>query len=212
MGFGPWAEACAYTLRVTGWDQTGQETVVTSTLMVEPLSYGTDYITIAPELGALLAPDVRLKESEQLQQIFAGISPQALWEGAFVMPVQNVITSPFGRARSYNQATPSSFHAGVDVRGAIGAPIQAAARGRVALAKKLEVRGNTVVLDHGLGVYTLYGHMNEIDVRPGQLVEQGEIIGAVGETGLVTGPHLHWEVRVQGEAVDPLEWTERMFP
>lgn len=211
-GFGPWAEARAYALQVTGWDQAGQEAVVTSTLFVQALDYGTDYITISPALSPLLAPDVRQQETEYLHQVFAGVSPKALWDGAFILPVNNVITSPFGRARSYNQAPPSGFHAGTDFRGATGVPVAAAAAGRVALAKKLEVRGNAVVLDHGLGVYTLYGHMSEISVRPGQMVERGEVIGAVGQTGLVTGPHLHWEVRVQGQAVDPLEWTERTFP
>jgi len=69
-----------------------------------------------------------------------------------------------------------------------------------------------VVIDHGMGVHTLYAHMNTIAVAPDQLVERGEIIGTVGSTGLVTGPHLHWELRVGGEAVNPLEWTERSFP
>src|SRR5690606_32787201 len=96
--------------------------------------------------------------------------------------------------------------------GDIGDEILAAAAGRVVLAEKLTVRGNTVFLDHGAGVVTGYFHMSEIAVQPGQFVEPGELLGKVGATGLVTGPHLHWEVRVNGLWVDPTPWLERTFP
>lgn len=213
VGLGPWREARRYTLQVLGWEQASQQAAsISATLEVEPVAYGTDYITIAPSLSDLLEPEKREDENALLRQILDGVFPEPMWEGPFIMPVDNIITSPFGRARSYNEQPATSFHAGVDVRGSVGTPVMAAARGRVALAKSLVVRGNTVVLDHGLGVYTLYAHLNSLAVRPGQMVEQGDIIGQVGATGLVTGPHLHWEVRVRGEAVNPLEWTERAFP
>jgi murein DD-endopeptidase MepM/ murein hydrolase activator NlpD len=93
-----------------------------------------------------------------------------------------------------------------------GAPIYAPAAGIVVMAEPLEVRGNVVILDHGLGVFTGFWHLSRIDVTPGQTVERGAVVGLVGNTGLSTGPHLHWEMRVRGVPVDPLQWTQREFP
>jgi murein DD-endopeptidase MepM/ murein hydrolase activator NlpD len=88
----------------------------------------------------------------------------------------------------------------------------APAPGRVVLAEMLKVRGNTTIIDHGWGIFTAYLHQSEIQVSVGDRVETGQIIGLVGGTGRVTGPHLHWEVWVGGVPVDPIEWTERAFP
>jgi murein DD-endopeptidase MepM/ murein hydrolase activator NlpD len=82
----------------------------------------------------------------------------------------------------------------------------------VALAEPLQVRGNVVILDHGLGVYSGFWHLSQIDVAAGQTVGEGEVVGLVGNTGLSTGPHLHWEMRVLDVPVDPVQWTQQAFP
>jgi murein DD-endopeptidase MepM/ murein hydrolase activator NlpD len=106
----------------------------------------------------------------------------------------------------------TSYHTGHDYGADAGTPILAPNAGTVALAEPLQVRGNVVILDHGLGVFSAFWHLSRIDVEAGQIVSQGEVVGLVGNTGLSTGPHLHWEMRVLGVPVDPVQWTKRTFP
>jgi murein DD-endopeptidase MepM/ murein hydrolase activator NlpD len=95
-------------------------------------------------------------------------------------------------------------HRGVDLRGATGTPVRAPARGVVVLAEPLYFSGSTVILDHGLGVFSMLAHLSRLDVKPGSLVLRGDLVGAVGATGRVTGPHLHWTLRIGTASVDPL--------
>jgi len=114
--------------------------------------------------------------------------------------------------RSYNGGPFGSHHGGIDLAIEEGVPVAAANRGRVVVAEPLKVRGNVAILDHGLGVYSAYYHLSATRVEKGQMVEKGQIVGLVGNTGLSTGAHLHWEMRVTGATVDPLEWTRRTIP
>jgi len=212
VGFGPYTEVGPRFLQVAAIDRYKQQARVSAVIQVQYVPFGVDYLTIAPELQALLDPELRRQEAERVDKVLSGLTPLPLWQGPFIMPVQNALTSPYGVGRSYNGQPVSSFHGGVDIEGAVGTPILAANRGRVVWAEKTEVRGNLVILDHGLGVYTVYAHLSEFGVKTGQTVKQGEIIGKVGSTGLVTGPHLHWEVIVGGVPVNPLEWTQRTIP
>jgi murein DD-endopeptidase MepM/ murein hydrolase activator NlpD len=121
-------------------------------------------------------------------------------------------TAPFGQRRSYSGGPVSSYHSGHDYGADEGVPIYAPITGTVALAEPLQVRGHAVIIDHGLGVFTGFWHLSQIDVSAGQIVGKGELVGLVGNTGLSTGPHLHWEMRVGNVPVDPLQWTARTFP
>ena len=103
-------------------------------------------------------------------------------------------------------------HEGIDFAVDAGTPIYSDARGRVVFAGLTQVRGNMVVVDHGLGVFTAYYHQSQMAVQPGQMVEAGDLIGRVGTTGLSTGNHLHWSLFVHGDYVDPMEWTRRVLP
>ncbi len=103
-------------------------------------------------------------------------------------------------------------HEGTDFGAPAGSPIYAPARGRVVFAGLTQVRGNMTVIDHGVGVFSAYYHQSEINVQVGQMVEPGTLIGKVGSTGLSTGPHLHWSMWINGEYVDPMEWTRRLVP
>ena len=138
------------------------------------------------------------------------VTRERLWHGPWRTPMTTtLLSSPFGTHRNYNDGTYNGFHNGVDFRARPGTPIHAPARGRVALAETQKVFGNTVWIDHGWGVYSGYAHLDHWTVEVGRVVEPGDVIGAVGATGAVTGPHLHWEVRVLGVATAPLGWTLR---
>jgi murein DD-endopeptidase MepM/ murein hydrolase activator NlpD len=191
----------------------GSESVAAVPVLVMAGPYPTEDIQLAPGREDLLAPDLTQAEQARLSEVFSAVSPRPLWEGLFGLPLTSIrVTSPFGGRRSYNEGPVSGFHAGLDLGGASGTPIYAPAAGRVVLAEKLIVRGNAVVLDHGLGVFTGYWHQSQSVVQVGQMVQRGDIIGYVGDTGLVSGPHLHWEMRVGGIAVDPMQWTQMAIP
>jgi murein DD-endopeptidase MepM/ murein hydrolase activator NlpD len=191
----------------------GSESVAAVPVPVIAGPYPTEDIELAPGREDLLAPDLTQPEQARLNEVFSAVSPRPLWEGLFGLPLTSIrITSPFGGRRSYNEGPVSGFHAGLDLGATTGTPIYAPAAGRVVLAEKLTVRGNAVVIDHGLGVFTGYWHQSQSVVQVGQTVQRGDIIGYVGDTGLVTGPHLHWEMRVGGIAVDPIQWTQVAIP
>jgi murein DD-endopeptidase MepM/ murein hydrolase activator NlpD len=117
-------------------------------------------------------------------------------------------SSPYGSRRTYEPNPAVSAHEGQDFSAPAGTPVLAPAAGLVVLAEPLFVRGNAIVLDHGTGVFTGYWHMQDIAVQEGDRVEPGQLLGRVGSTGLSTGAHLHWELRVNGVAVDPMQWVE----
>jgi len=165
----------------------------------ERLQVGKEFVEPSPE---------QLKraneERQKLRDIFDTVTPERLWGGPFRIPLDGVTTgSNFGKRRILN-GNPGSPHGGMDLPGSTGTPVHAAQSGRVALAEELFFAGNTVVLDHGLGIYTLYGHLSEIDVKAGDTLEAGARLGKVGATGRVTGPHLHWGLTVERARVNPL--------
>lgn len=142
------------------------------------------------------------RESRQMEKVLASPNAQRLWRGSWAKPTPGVETSPFGTRRTYNDKK-KSRHLGLDLNGATGDPIVASNRGRVALASDRFYSGGTVVLDHGEGLFSMYFHMSRIDVKVGDVVEKGQGLGAVGASGQVTGPHLHFSVKAAGLYVDP---------
>jgi len=142
------------------------------------------------------------REAELVAWVYAIITPRWLGDGAFIQPNEGKVFPNFGQRRIYNDA-PRSTHAGVDIAAPQGDPIRAANAGKVVLASHLYLSGNAVIIDHGLGVFSFYGHMSKLLVKRGQAVGKGDIIGKCGTTGRSTGPHLHWAVRVFDSRVDP---------
>lgn len=142
------------------------------------------------------------REARALDRALAGASAQRLWRGSFAKPTAGIETSPFGTKRTYNDKK-KSRHLGLDLDGKIGDAIVASNRGRIALATERFYSGGTVVVDHGEGLFTMYFHMSRIDVKAGDVVEKGQGLGAIGATGQVTGPHLHFSVRFGGLYQDP---------
>ena len=142
------------------------------------------------------------REAELTKAVYNIYSPEWEAEGKFIVPVQGQIFPNFGERRFFNNK-PRSQHSGVDIASPMGMPVKASNSGRVVLASHLYFAGNTVIIDHGLGVFSVYCHFSEITVKMGQKVEKGDIIGKIGSTGRVTGPHLHWSIRIRGSRVDP---------
>ena len=157
-------------------------------------------------------------ENQKILAVVTPINPQRYWQEPFRIPVdenQNGITAWFGDRRSYNDGAYSSFHSGVDY-GIYSAEkpfdIYAPAPGVVVFSEKLTVRGNATIIDHGQGIYSGFWHQEEVYVSVGDLVTAGQLIGKIGSTGRVTGPHLHWELWVNGVQVDPLDWLDVPIP
>lgn len=143
------------------------------------------------------------EEAHTTRKIFATASGTRLWSGPFVAPVSGPPNSSFGK-RSILNGQLRSPHSGTDFSGATGTPVKAPNSGRVVLVRNLYYSGNTVILDHGLGLYSYFAHLSKALVDEGQMLEQGDILGGIGATGRVTGPHLHWAVRLKQTRVDPL--------
>jgi murein DD-endopeptidase MepM/ murein hydrolase activator NlpD len=171
------------------------------------VEYPVEYITLPPgQIEGITPNDVQI-EINIRRDTFARITPQKLWNGPFIFPVAGAISADYGVGRSYTGGPVGTCHSGTDFGADVGTAIVAAAAGRVAFAGYLATRGNSVIIDHGAGVYTGYHHMSRIDVPFDVELARGAQVGAVGATGLATGPHLHWELIVGGVNVDPVFWT-----
>ena len=185
------------------------EVVLSLPVRVASGDYARENINLSPETSKLLDPALTTAEAEHIETLCRPFEAVKRWNGPFRSPVADPTqTSAFGTLRSYNGGPYGSFHRGQDLRGTVGTPITAPADGVVVLAEPLTVRGDTVILRHGLGVCSVYNHLSEIGVKEGDAVTAGTLLGEVGDTGLVTGPHLHWEVRVLGVPVSPAGWVE----
>jgi murein DD-endopeptidase MepM/ murein hydrolase activator NlpD len=174
-------------------------------ILVEGKSFPTTNLTVESRYVQLSDEDQARadRESRETSAIYATLTPERIWNEPFVVPIPGVEGGRnFGHRRVFNDQ-PRAPHSGADLSAASGTPIHATNRGRVVLARELFFSGNAVFIDHGLGVYSTYLHLSRIDVEVGSTVERGEIIGLAGATGRVTGPHLHWGVRVLDARVDP---------
>jgi len=179
-------------------------------IAVETVQFPTTELTVEPRYVELSPEDQARanRESDEIARIYSMLTPEAHWTEPFVVPIPGTTGGRnFGHRRIFN-GQPRAPHSGADLRAATGTPIRAANRGRVVLAKDLFFSGNAVFIDHGLGVYTVYLHLSEIMVETGTMVERGQTVGLAGATGRVTGPHLHWGVRVLDARVDPFSLLE----
>jgi len=144
------------------------------------------------------------KEYAEAMKIYATVTPKSYVSSAYIVPLQSKITSDFGKARVYND-TLKGYHSGTDFRAKTGTAIIASNDGKVVLAKNRFYSGNSIIIDHGEGIYTCYYHLSQFKVKVGEMVKKGEVIGLSGATGRITGPHLHFSARVGGLQVDPLQ-------
>ncbi len=171
--------------------------------------YGEQRLTVKREMATPMRPEnlAKIKKDRHDLKIAYGASaPRLLISDHLRQPLNSPLTSPFGTRRLLN-GKPKSPHGGVDFKAAIGVPVPAAAAGRVVLAEELYYSGRIVIIDHGLSIFSLYMHLSEIDCRVGDQVTAGQIIGKSGKSGRVTGPHLHWGIKIAGVFVDPLRFV-----
>jgi len=210
VGVPMFTETAIYPLTLQLQPTEGEAVAIAANLQVVGGGYG--YQTITINNNDLLAPEVEEAEIERLTQLMSGFSPDRYWRNSVSLPAAAAMNAVFGTLRSYNGGEYNRYHRGVDFAGAPGTSVLAAAAGKVIMADRLQIRGNTTIIDHGWGVYTLYAHQRETLVQPGQVVASGQIIGTVGSTGRSTGPHLHWELWLNGVTVDPLQWVQEVFP
>ncbi|MFN8532628.1 MAG: M23 family metallopeptidase [Dehalococcoidia bacterium] len=199
-------------LAIAAVDELGNKNEATFDIAVAAVRYPNEEIWLPPSSSGLIGSTANAQEITRLDAIFAEVTPLKRWSGSFAVPVSSGISSDFATGRSYNGGPITSRHWGTDFECPTGTAVTAPAAGTVVLMDNLAVRGTAVILDHGLGVYSCYYHLSRADVRTGQAVERGAHLGLSGATGAVTGPHLHWELRVRGEAVDPMLWTRQSVP
>jgi murein DD-endopeptidase MepM/ murein hydrolase activator NlpD len=195
-----------YAVQATAIDAGGAPASWSADLEVWPSHFSTETITLTETTMGLLDPVLRAEELAMLAGVWSAATEPRRWSSGWTVPVTGSVSSGFGGIRVYEPGGVPGTHTGLDLRGPRGGPVLAAAPGRVVLAQALTARGNAVVLDHGWGVYSMYIHMDSVGVAVGAEVSTGDVVGTLGATGMVTGPHLHFEVRVHGEAVDPRSW------
>ena len=206
------AATVSSSLVVTAHLPGGGSVLTPSPLALVPRQFPTRRLTVASRFVDPSAEELdRIRrEAARLDAIFATVTVPDRLE-SFVPPLPGVPGRNFG-SRSVFNGEPRAPHAGADFAGATGMPIAAPAGGRVVLAEALFFTGQTVVIDHGLGLYSLLAHLSRIDVTPGQAVARGDVVGLLGATGRVTGPHLHWTVRLNQARVDPLRLVALLAP
>jgi murein DD-endopeptidase MepM/ murein hydrolase activator NlpD len=203
-----------YPMEISVTDPTGAQFNFSQMVLVSPGDYYLESIhNVDP---VTLDPAITGPEDQLWNELFTPVSLEKFWQGSFTLPVDSYYagcySSWYGARRSYNESAYTYVHTGQDICGQVGDPIYATANGVVAYTGELTVRGNTTLIDHGWGVYSAYMHQSEILVNVGDRVEAGQLIGRVGNTGRVDGPHLHFEVIVGGVQVDPLQWLNQAFP
>jgi murein DD-endopeptidase MepM/ murein hydrolase activator NlpD len=191
-------------LKLTIHETKGGSHALNRTIKILPAHYRTSALTVAPQFVQPGPDALKQIAADQVltQKAYASSASMPLWKGNFHVPVVAPQTERFGTRRIFN-GTLASNHKGLDFRAAPGTPVRASNDGTVVLAHSLYYAGNSVFVDHGMGLFTLYMHFSKISVREGQHVVRGQKLGLSGATGRVTGPHLHWAVRWQGAYLDP---------
>jgi len=166
--------------------------------------FSVQRLTIDESKNTLSQKNLARHNSERalIVEMFAKSQPRKLWNHAFVEPLHGRLSTPFGVKRFINDQ-PRNPHSGVDIAAPLGTPVKATSSGIVSLTGEHFFAGNSVYIDHGRDVFSMYFHLDSIAVQDGRMVEKGDIIGHVGATGRATGPHLHWGIRIQNTPVDP---------
>ncbi len=184
------------------------EQILSTVINARERDYPTQRFSMkSSSAGTMNKKDALRKEKIYVQSKMKSSSPTPLWSGDWLVPTQGTPSSPYGRKRWINGKWWGQ-HNGSDIKAPTGAAIKASNSGRVVMSDYLpDLRGNCVVIDHGCNVFSTYMHMSKRDVKVGDEVARGEVIGKVGATGFVTGAHLHWEMRVGWEPVDPYQFT-----
>ena len=205
------SEPGIYPISISGVLASGESFELSQMVLVNSGNYSHEKINVD---SAYLDPVLDEAELNFIAALTTPITNEKMWSGYFISPTpfDIFINSYFGTRRSYNGSPYSYFHSGIDFGGGQGAEVISPARGKVVFAGPLEIRGNATVIDHGWGIYTGYWHQSELRVAEGDTIEEGQIIGLVGNTGRSSGAHLHWEIWAGGVQVEPYDWLIEIFP
>ncbi|MCL2539425.1 MAG: M23 family metallopeptidase, partial [Oscillospiraceae bacterium] len=187
-----------YTLKVMSGEYS--ETFIIS---VTEDDYEVQNLEITGDGAAANTAEANREYAETMYALFETVDPTIYWEGLFVQPVSGVVTTPYGVYRYTNGSTTATRHAGVDIANAEGTGIVAPNNGKVIYSGFLTLSGNTILIEHGMGLHTLYMHMEERVVETGDFVEKAQLIGTVGTTGYSTGPHLHYQMMIRDYSINP---------
>jgi murein DD-endopeptidase MepM/ murein hydrolase activator NlpD len=202
----------SYALAITITNKGGGQATWNGTVKVVSGGFvSEDPFTLPPDKAYLTRDDIQKAEDDRLLSIYGVITQERYWEGPLTLPINAPFISPFGSVRTFN-AVATRRHTGADLRAVEGTPVLASGSGRVVLSRQLDIHGNNIIIDHGWGLFTEYAHLSQRFVVPGQFVLQGDLIGLSGTTGRATGPHLHWEVAVNGQWVDPVDFMKVKLP
>lgn len=205
-------------LRLSGSLNNGEDFNIEQNILLASGGYRKEELTVVEQ--TTIEQNVIDTENSQIQQILNPVSTEKLWTDKFRFPVDGSLSddtigfsSYFGNRRSYNNGLLIGFHGGLDFKVVLMTlNIYAPSPGRVVFAGPMAIRGNATFIDHGQGIYSGYAHQSEIKVAVGDMVQTGQIIGTIGQTGRVTGPHLHWDIWVNGSQVDPFDWIDNIYP
>ena len=180
---------------------------ITRTFVIKSKTFKTQYLTVSESLNQSNRNDQANKEFVEVVKPARSISePKKLWEGEFSRAVSARLTTDFAQIRYVNKELSSSRHSGIDLAAPLGTAVLAPNNGKVTLAAPgLLLTGNTIVIDHGMGLFTSYYHLNAMNVKVGDAVSKGDVIGTVGSTGFSTGPHLHYAVSIYNTYVNPYQ-------
>lgn len=201
-----------YNLSVLARLADGSEVTFDGLLTVESGGWVRQNFEVPPALSYLTDPAIERNEYARLDALMETPRVERLWaERLWQLPLNAPLTSGFGQYRILNQNV-QTRHTGWDHSAPPGTPVQAIASGEVIFAGRLDIRGNYIFIDHGWGVYSGYAHLSQINVERGMSIEAGQMLGASGNTGRSSGPHLHWEIAVNGEWVDSLLFIETWLP
>ena len=207
----PYRQALGPAKLTLKWTNDTGEHAQTIPLEIIAGKYRTDVLKVDPGRVNPSKKNIKRtqKEARRVGQIYADGSIARLWNSAFQLPMSSEITSSFGNKRLFNGQL-KSYHNGVDFRAPVGTPVYAANSGVVKMAENLFYSGNVAIVDHGNLIFTIYAHLSKVEVTAGQQIEKGQQLGLTGATGRVSGPHLHWGVKVNSTAVNPIQFIRVM--
>jgi murein DD-endopeptidase MepM/ murein hydrolase activator NlpD len=193
-------------------DEFGRSTSASAELRVIAGGHPIEELNVPASTLSVITPAGRVAEREAFERAFAESLQQPQWNEPFLLPIEGRSTSGFGLPRRYAPGGPVSYHEGSDIGAPAETPILATNAGLVRAADFYPIKGGLTIIDHGAGVSSLYFHQSRILVEEGDEVNRGQVIGEVGSTGLSTGPHLHWEMRVHRTPSNPMAWVGKVWP
>jgi len=205
-----WAQQGGYSISLNINDDDGNNTTIEKNFNVVSKDFPTQYLYISQEISDSTRNDEAYEEfGEYVKKARSSISSEKLWEGKFEIPVKDyILSTDYGEIRYVNDEITSSRHSGLDLAAPEGTDIFACNSGNIVLAKNMILTGNTIIIDHGLGLYTSYYHLSSMDVEEGDFVQKGDSVGEIGSTGFSTGPHLHWSISVLNTYVNTHQFIE----